>query len=177
MNHQPFRSWLLSEEELTTEQSQALQEHLYACDACSQLDVSWKELESVITRSPQLPSAPGFVERWQANLVEYQQLRQKQKGWLTIGTTSFIVVSLLVLVALQVWSLIQAPDAYLAVWFDRLLGVLSIFFSLRNLVSAYSLPGLVYTVAVMVFLVGMISFMSVLWLATYRKISMARRTV
>ena len=177
MNHQPFRSWLLSADELSTEQAQALKAHLQTCDSCRLVESSWKELEAVIDRSAQLEPVSGFVERWQVRLVEHQYHQQKLRGWYTIGATSLVVISLLVLVVLQLWSLIQAPDVFLAAWFNRLMGVLSIFFTLRNLAGLFSLPGPVYTLAGIVLLSGIISFMSVFWLATYRRFSMARREV
>jgi len=175
MNHQPFKGWLLSEDDLSVEQAQALQDHLCTCDSCSQIESSWKELEAVIDRSVQLEPASGFVERWQIRLVEHRNHQQKLRGWYTIGGTALIVISLIVLLVVQIWNLLQAPTPYLAGLFDRLISVLSIFFTIRNLVSSISLPGPVYTLAGIVLLFGMISFMSVFWLATYRRISMARR--
>lgn len=177
MNHQPYRGWLLSEDELTVEQAQALQEHLRSCETCSQIESSWKQLEAVISRAIQFEPAPGFVARWQVRLVERQRYQQKQRGWYIIGATALIVVSLGIILSVQLWSLIQAPGPYLAALFDRLVGVISIYFTLRNFTSFYSLPGPVYTFIGIVFLSGLISFMSVLWLATYRKFSMTRRTV
>jgi len=175
MNHHPFREWLVAEDELSSEQDQALKQHLLDCESCRELQTSWKELQVEIKRAVEVPPAAGFVMRWQANLVMYQQVQQKRRGWVTIGVTAMLVISLLVLLMVQVWSLIHAPDAFLAAWFDRLVAVLSIFYSIQNLVHSFSLPGPVYTLAGMVLLFGIVSFMSVLWLATYRKISMARR--
>ncbi|HSB66408.1 MAG TPA: zf-HC2 domain-containing protein [Anaerolineales bacterium] len=175
MNHQPFRGWLLSEDELTIEQAQALQDHLGSCDDCRQIESSWKELEAVIDRSSQLSPVPGFVGRWQIRLVEQQQHQQKLRGWYMIGATSLVVISLFVLVIFLLQSLLTAPDAYVAAIFDRLMVVLSIFFTIRNLVGSVTLPGPFFTLLGMVFLFGIISFMCVLWLATYRKISIARR--
>ncbi len=175
MNHQPFRSWLLSEDELSTEQSRLLQEHLRDCQACRQINLAWQELEAVIERSNQLEPLPGFIDRWQIRLVEHQSHQQRLRGWYTIGATGLVVVSLLVMVLIQAWSLIQDPNPFVAAWFDQLMGLASIYFSARNLVSSISLPGPVLTLAAMVLVLGLISFTSVLWLATYRKISMARR--
>lgn len=177
MNHQPFRGWLLSEDELTVEQARALQEHLRSCEACSQIESSWNQLEAVISRSIQFEPAPGFVARWQVRLVERQRYLQKQRSWYTIGATALIVISLGIILALQLWSLVEAPGPYMAAVFDRLVGVLSIYFTLRNFTSFYSLPGPLYTLVGLVLFSGLVSFMSVLWLATYRKFSMARRSV
>lgn len=175
MNHQPFRSWLLSDEELTAEQSKALHEHLSSCDSCSRLEASWKEVEAVISRAALLEPASDFVERWQVRLVTQQQHQQKLRGWYIISATGLLVVSLLALLVAQIWSLIQNPDAYIAAWLNQLAGILSIFYSIQNLTRSFSLPDLAYTLAGIVLLFGMISFMSVAWLATYRKFSMIRR--
>ena len=175
MNHLPFREWLVSEEQLSLEQTQALQEHLRACESCSQIESAWNELEVVIQKSPQFEPASGFIHRWQVHLDEYQTHQQERRGWLTISVTSLIVTGLLVLLINQLWSLVHAPGPYLAVWLNRLVDVVSIYFTLQNIASSYSWNIPIYTFIGMFFVAGMISFMSVLWLATYRKFSMARR--
>jgi hypothetical protein len=175
MNHHPFREWLVMGEELSNEQNMALKQHLLDCESCREIQSSWKELEVEILRAPQVEPPAGFVVRWQANMVLHQQVLQRRKGWITIGATAMVVISLLVLLVIQIWSLLQAPDTFLATSFERLMAVLSIFFSFQNLAHSFYLPGPVYTLVGIVLLLGLISFMSVLWLATYRKISMSRR--
>jgi hypothetical protein len=178
MNHQPYRDWLLSEQDLSNEQLQALQDHLRSCESCGQIESSWMELEMVLQKSlDQVEPASGFTERWQAHLADYQYHQQKRSGWLTISATALIVTSLLVLLIAQLWSLLQSPGLYLAEWINRVIGVISIYYTIQNLVSPYSWQIPVYTFITIFFLVGVISFMSVLWLATYRKFSMARRAV
>lgn len=177
MNHQPYRGWLLSEEELGREQSKALEAHLSTCDECSRLKSSWDELEAVIDRAALLEPAAGFVERWQIRLVEHQQHQQKLKGWYTIGATSMLAISLVILLVMQAWSIIQAPNAYLAAWLDQLVGIISILFTIRIFASSFSIPSPLVTLAGLVIVFGVISFTSVLWLATYRKISMVRRQI
>lgn len=175
MKHQPFRRWLISEEPLSVEQSQALRDHLSSCESCNEIETAWKELELVIRRTPDVDPAPGFPERWQSHLLEYQSHRQARRGWLTISLTALVVASLLVVLIAQLWSLYQAPGPFLADWLTRLVSVASFYYTLQNFVSSYSWYDPLYTFIGMFFLVGMISFMSVLWLATYRKFSMARR--
>jgi len=179
MNHQPFRDWLLSDEQLSERETLALQDHLRSCKSCSQISSAWKEIELEFKRTPQVTPAAGFTHRWQAHLDEYQASRQARqqthKGWLTIAITSSVVITLFIIFAMQVWSLIQAPDAFLAVWLNRLVGVVSLYYMLENFIGLNLRYIPLYTVVGMVFLVGTISFMSVLWLATYRKFSLARR--
>jgi uncharacterized membrane protein (DUF485 family) len=175
MNHQPFREWLLSDQQLTQEQAGLLQDHLSSCASCSQLENSWQQIEEVIHKVPPAEPASGFIDRWQSHLAEYQNLRQKRRSWLIISGTAVIVISLLAVLVNQIWSLMQAPGQYLAMWFERLVGVISIYYALRNITSAYSWPTPLITFIAMIFFVGIISFMSVLWVATYRKFSLARR--
>ena len=177
MNHQPFRDWLLSEEKLTTDQTQALQDHILSCESCSRIEAAWSEVEMEFNKVPQVRPAPGFSTRWQANLAAYQLHKQKQRGWLTIGFTGFIITFLLVLIATQLWSFFQAPGPFLTTWFLHLINLVSIYFTVQDIF--HSIPGnlSIYSFIGAFFLVGMASFMSVLWLATYRKLRMARRLV
>lgn len=175
MNHQPFRDWLLSDENLTTAQTQSLQEHLSSCESCSQIESSWKEVEMAIRKFPQVEPASGFTFRWQEHLAEYHSRQQSRKSWLTIGATALIATFLLVILVVLIWSLIQAPGAYLQIWLNRLVSLVSVYYLLQNMISSYSWPIPIYTFIGMFFLVGCISFMSVLWLTAYRKFSLARR--
>jgi hypothetical protein len=177
MNHQPFREWLVSDEPLSAEQTQSLQAHLSSCESCSQMESAWKEVEVTIRKTHFVEPDSGFILRWQEHLVEYQVQQQSRLGWLTIGATTLIATGLLVLLISQLWSLIQAPGPYLAVWLERLVGVIYIYYILQNIVGSTNWSVSVYTFIGMFFLVGILSFMSVFWLAAYRKISLARRVV
>jgi multidrug efflux pump subunit AcrB len=176
MNHQPFRDWLLSEEQPSIEQSKALQDHLQTCDSCSQIESAWKELEPVILTSPQLEPAPGFTRRWLVTLDKYQSRQQSRRAWVTIGVTAVMVTSFLALLLGQLYSMLQTPESYLVVWLNRMVDVISIYYAIGNLSSfSGSIP--VYGFIGLVLLVGIISFMSVLWLTAYRVFSMSRRSV
>ncbi len=177
INHQPFRELLGSEEPLSAEKSQALQDHLSTCNSCNQFETALREVEFAIRKVTQVEPASGFTARWQENLVEYQSHQQSRWGWVSIAATSLIATGLLVLLISQLWSLIEAPGPYLAVWLNRLVGLASLYYMIRNVTSSYSWSLPLYTFIGMFFLVGIISFMSVLWLTAYRKFSLARRVV
>jgi hypothetical protein len=177
MNHQPYRDWLLSDEYLSAAQTQALQEHLSSCESCSQIETSWKEVEFAIRKYPPVAPALGFTFRWQEHLAQYQSHQQSRTSWLTIGGTALLSTCLLLLLITQLWSLIQAPGPYLALWLNRLVSAISVYYLFQNMVRSYSWSIPIYTFVGMFFLVGIISFMSVLWLSAYRKFSLARRVV
>ncbi len=177
MDHQPFRNWLLSEEHLTTEQNQSLQEHLASCESCSQIKSSWKELDLLIQNSDEVSPAAGFTQRFQSRLVEYKAAQQLRHSWQTIGITAFTAIILLTLLVTQVWELIQAPGPYLMIWFDRMVSVVSIYYLLMNVAGSISWSTPFLTFIVMFFLVGIVSFMSVLWLLAYKKFSLSWRVI
>jgi hypothetical protein len=177
MNHQPFRNWLLSEEDLSADQIQSLQVHLTACESCALIKSSGKELDVLFKNAPEVGPAAGFTQRWQSHLVEYQSYNQWQRGWFTIGATGLIAVVLLTVLVTQVWELIQAPGPYMLVWLDRLISVISIYILLKGAVGSISWSTPFFTFIGIFFLVGIVSFMSVLWLAAYKKFSLARRVI
>jgi hypothetical protein len=175
MNHQPFRDWLLSEEDLSAEHARLLHEHLADCEACNQLKSSWTEVEKVIHTSPQVAPEPGFTHRWQARLAEYETRQKNRQGWLSIGITAFIALILVFIVAYQVWGFLQDPAPFIAAGFDQLVGLISDYFILQRLVNSNGWFTPVNVLVGSFFLVGMISFMCVLWMTAYQKFNLLRR--
>jgi hypothetical protein len=177
MNHQPFRSWLLSEEDLSAEQILSLKEHLAECESCAQIKSAGKEVDILFQNLPDVGPAPGFTQRWQSRLVEYQFSQQRRRGWFTIGATALIILVLLAVLVTQAWELIQSPAPYMLVWLDRVISVLSIYFLIQGAIGSISWSTTLITFIALFFLVGTVSFMSVLWLTAYKKFSLARRVI
>ena len=177
MNHQPFRDWLLSEEKLSTEQIAEMKTHLQSCESCRQTEVAWSEVEAAFHKVPQFQPAPGFTDRWQTHLAEYLEHKKMRRSWIMIGINTVIIISLLGFLVTQLWSLIQAPGPYLVVWFTRLFSLVSIYYTFQDIFSSFSRSIPLYMFVGMFFLVGIVSFMSVLWLATFRKLSVLKRII
>jgi hypothetical protein len=175
MNHQPFRNWLVSDEQLSVEQARSLQDHLAECEACSQLESSWVEIEQQIRASTQVVPAPGFTHRWQARLAEYETRRQNRQGWWSIGITAAIAAALILIMADQVWQLFQNPAPLIAAGLDQVVGLLSDYFILQRLFASNNWLNPFNILVGSFLLVGMISFMSVLWMSVYQKFNLARR--
>ena len=104
------------------------------------------QVESAFRAIPQAQPAPGFTSRWQAHLAEYLAHKQKRRGWMMIGLNVVIIISLLVLVVTQLWSLIQAPGPYLVAWFTRLFSLVTIYFTLQDIFRSFpgSIPFIVF---------------------------------
>lgn len=177
MNHQPFRDWLLSNEELLPDQQQILQDHLHSCESCREIDTAWSEVESIFRRTPQVQPSPGFTTRWQTTMASYQLRQQKIRGWVGIGATAFFVTCLLVILIGQIWILVQSPDVFIAMWLERFVTMISLFYTAQEILSPLNWNISVFSIIGGIFMVGITSFMSVLWLATYRKLSTARRSI
>jgi predicted anti-sigma-YlaC factor YlaD len=113
MGHQPFETWLLSEEPLLPEDEQKLQDHLENCDDCQHLSVAWGEVDAMFLGATSEGPAPGFTMRWQTRLVnlenaEYQR-KQKRTSWMFFALTAGAALLVLAYLAIQFFSSIQAP--------------------------------------------------------------------
>jgi len=73
--HEPFVTWLLSEEPLTPGQRAALEEHLARCAACRALDMGWATARRALSCYPEAPPRPGYLARWQA----YRRLKARRR--------------------------------------------------------------------------------------------------
>jgi hypothetical protein len=175
MNHQPFKEWLLSEETLSAEQEQSLQEHLSSCDSCNQIQSSWRELEYVIKDAPEIEPASGFSTRFLSRLAEYQSRQRTKRSWILIGMTAMVASLLVFMLIFELWQLIQDPEPIILLWLDRIISIFANYYILQSLfrTTTWLNPETIFVG--LVFLVGMISFMSVLWLSTYKKLSLAWR--
>jgi hypothetical protein len=177
MNHQPFRDWLLTDEKLSAEQITELKTHLASCESCQQTDVAWSEVESTFHKVPLVQPTPGFTNRWQIHLAEYLENKKKRRTWMMIGLNVVIIISLFGFLVTQLWSLIQSPGPYLVMMFTRLFSLVSIFYAFQDIFSSFSRSVPLYMGVGMFFLVGIVCFMSVLWMVTYQKLSISRRII
>lgn len=86
MSHQPFETWLFSDEELTPQQDQTLESHLQECEDCRKMSDALHQVTDVMASSKDPLPAPGFVQRWQQRLIIHRHQQQQRRMWLmTIG--------------------------------------------------------------------------------------------
>jgi len=177
MNHLPYKEWLLSEASLNDEQNKALQEHLRSCEACRQIEPAWINVQVLFKKIPSAQPLPGFAMRWQTHLVKHRLQRQRKLAWLILSVIAGIAVVLITLIGLQFVEMVNSPGNLILMWISRLTGVLSIYMTLEHFFNSLSLyiPSIPWLL--MIFGIGFISFMSVLWLATLRRLTVVRRLV
>ena len=171
MSHQPYETWLFSEERLLPEQAQALREHLRNCEACRRLEQSWSGVQQLFQRSMPTAPAPGFTARWQARLAAEQRRRQRRNGWIMLSVTGGIALVLLLFLGAQALDLFRSPEQILMFLIYRvsslyIYGQASLQIVpelLRPLVGV--LPFTIWLVAI-----GLASILAVLWIVAYQKI-------
>ncbi len=132
MNHQPFETWILDEERLSTEDEVALKLHLKTCPDCQILQENWKLIRNEIQQIAPISPKPGFTDRWLMSLperrkVEYQRLERRFLAFLiiafifTLGT--ILSGSLLFTSPAGLFSRIIETLTAVSVGFHKFLGV------------------------------------------------------
>jgi predicted anti-sigma-YlaC factor YlaD len=175
MNHQYFKDWLLSEDPLTSDQTDALQEHLQTCDTCRQLEAAWSEVHLLFQNDQEVDPKPDFTERWLKELNTQQLKRQKRMVWIVFGVTVGIAGLLLFLLSYQAFDLLSSPTQLVLIGISRVVYLLSLLYATSDILQV--LTNLVPKVspAVFVLFTGMVSFLSVLWFVTYKQLITNRR--
>jgi hypothetical protein len=82
MSHQPFESWLVSDDPLSSDQYASLQAHLQLCESCRGLQGDWDRVIRILLAKPIQKPQPGFTQRWRIrlnNLHEEQRAYEEQK--------------------------------------------------------------------------------------------------
>jgi anti-sigma factor RsiW len=169
MNHQPFRSWLLSEEPLPPDQAQALRQHLQECEACRQLDFSWAQIHGLFRRVPEAAPASGFTERWHQRLVAHRLAAQRRQAWIAMAATAGTGLLLLLILAIQVVQVLRAPAQLLLVWIARLTSLLNVLLDIQQVALKVLDSGPIIPITAGVFAFGFVCFLCVAWVAAYRQ--------
>jgi hypothetical protein len=106
MSHQPFETWLLSDEPLDEEKRKNLEAHLSKCDSCRALSTALENVQETFTDDITPAPEPGFVQRWHQRLSAVRQQRQQRKMWfLTLGLFGAAGIFLLIAAALNIYRI------------------------------------------------------------------------
>ena len=101
MNHQPFETWIFSEESLQPEDREKLDQHLQTCEDCRKISIAMESVRQTFTSAPSPAPAPGFTQRWQAHLARHKNAQQQRRMWtltlILFGLASILSLGILVL--------------------------------------------------------------------------------
>ena len=169
MSHQPFETWLFSDEELTPQQDQSLGSHLQECEDCRKLSDALCQVTDVITSSKDPVPAPGFARRWQQKLTIHRHQRQQRRMWLmTIGLFSIagIILTALLIFNHQNTNWVFELSQFVANFSLAAARINQVWSILRSLSGA--LPILIPVVIVLGF--GLLSAMTVMIITWFRSL-------
>jgi hypothetical protein len=176
MNHQPFESWLLSEEVLEQDQEHALREHLRHCERCASLEASWSDVHQLIDTAPHVGPAAGFVARWEDRLALERKKRHARQSWVFLALTAGAAVILFLLLGIQTAELLRFPEQLILLTIYRLATLIGYIFATQNLV--FSLFGTVLELVpapVWIGLFGTFTMVCVLWFVMFKQLLYTRR--
>lgn len=172
MKHQPFDMWLFEEEALSADKDRALTEHMESCEQCRALATAWRAVEGQILSTSQIEPAPGFVQRWRANLADYRhRVGQRQLGTVLLSTTVGLV-TLTLLFGAQLLPLLQPVIPAITQWFSKLVGVIAHLNLVREIfgvlfeIMVEGIP-IVYRVVLPISLAGL----SIVWIVSLYRLS------
>jgi anti-sigma factor RsiW len=176
MNHQPFESWLLSDEDLQQEQELALREHLRQCEQCASLETSWNEVHQLFDTAPLVVPAAGFTARWEERLSQERKKRHTHQTWVLLAITGGVTTILSLLMGFQMLELLRFPEQLVLLVIYRIVTLISYVFATQNLV--FSLFGTVVELVpgpIWVGLFGIFMMVCVLWFVMFKQLLHSRR--
>lgn len=139
MNHQPFETWLLSEETLSPENTGALDAHLETCGHCRALKDSWAGVLDLFTDVPDLDPPSDFVSRWQERLVSEHQMdlsiRHRWQSMIMLILLGNIIAALVFLLGTQFLTTFETPTQVILSFVYRLATFVMVANGFQNLAT------------------------------------------
>lgn len=130
MNHKPFETWMVAGEPLSPAQEISLQEHLETCNACRQLQTSWKEVENILGGASFAQPRPGFTARFQARLAEEisraQAKEQMRSTWMFMAASSGAALLILIIMSIRYFSSVQNSTHFFVSGMTLIAGMLNL---------------------------------------------------
>lgn len=177
MTHTFIQDWLFAEpESLSPSEAGELQQHLLECPECRAQSRALTEAERCLRSQPLLSPAKGFTARWQARLQAERDLRHRRQTSLVVGISLSSIVTLFGTLMLYLWPWMVSYETviwaflYQFYWIYQFLAAVGEF--LTRLFLAVSV---VFPPVLLLFVVGMMFELGVLWIVSYRFLTNPRR--
>ncbi len=110
MEHQPYKTWILDEEDLSDDQQRRLNDHLAVCPECAQLSENLNSALVAIREAPEVTAPVGFTQRWSAALAARKREEEKQQArslGIALGSTAIVIAVGMMLIFVPEVSLIS----------------------------------------------------------------------
>jgi hypothetical protein len=183
MSHQPFETWILTEDPLTAEQLHSLHAHLGVCRACKRLSAASSDVDQLLRTIPPMRPANGFTTRWQARLavrnLQVSRQRQSKQSWWFFYMNAFAALLFLVFLLAQINILVDSPISFLILSGVHLATTwLSFVSAIQEILTTFSsvVLRIVPQFWWVVITIG-ISILSLIWLISLRKLLFPRRSI
>jgi hypothetical protein len=177
MNHQYFKEWLTTDEPLTSDQAQKLEDHIKECQNCHQLQAAWSDVQHILKDIQDVEPLPGFTSRWEGRLARERKQGQKRLTWIVFASLAGSAFLIMVLLGLHVFELIRSPEQIALVFLSRFAVLFSYLTITKNYLSFFSASIPEISFPVIVFASGFLTILCVLWLAAMKQISSVWRIV
>jgi hypothetical protein len=137
MNHQPFETWLFTDETLSPENADALSAHIESCEHCQELQSALTGVFNLFDDALQVEPAPGFMNRWQDRLAEERQvdmlMRHRWQSVIMLILIGNVIAGLAFLLGTQFFATVNSPADLILPWVYRFTSSFTLFSSVQNL--------------------------------------------
>jgi hypothetical protein len=174
-NHQLISTWLSSPEQLTQEQQEMVQAHMQTCETCRQQETAWEQVTQLFCSTGQQSPPPGFGSRFHQRLALKRAKEQRRKSWIFFWIIGSAALVTLVLLAIQMWHVLRSPAQILVVLVYLATSLLSFTNSVGEYLRVFDLVIPSISLIGLMFFIGFISLLGVLWVVMFQKLSSIRR--
>ncbi|HMD90781.1 MAG TPA: hypothetical protein VKF38_16620 [Anaerolineaceae bacterium] len=171
MNHQLYKNWIFAESDLSGEQLQELEKHLYTCDDCQQLRQDLRLATGLLRAAPMSTPIPGFTQRWQASLVERRVATQRRQVRRLFIALAGAAILLLLLFALHILAT-STPVEWLVAAFQSTFSLFTTWIKVQDFIlELVSFIPPVVPIALWVLITSGLSFLTLIWIISLWRIS------
>ena len=181
MNHQNYEEWLFydpenPDEQLSNEEALELEEHIEGCPSCRLLLNAWNEVKVELNLAPQVSPEPGFTGRW-LNHLERINHYENRKQVVRVILFSFIGISVFLgMMIVLLWPIISSPNIIFWTVYDRFSNLYSlVYIVLTSMTALINASVRFVPVSLWIFLIGIIFELGVIWIVSYRALTLPRR--
>jgi len=137
MKHEPFTTWLISEDPLEPEEDQELRVHLKNCEDCRQLQAASLRVDDLFQRTSPVRPFPGFVNRFQkrleVELLEEKYIRHRWQSLIFFILTVNVIAFVLLVLGVSFYTTYSSPAEFILAYINQLTSLISFLNTAQNI--------------------------------------------